>query len=69
MTAQPMSTSLAKVRKLLPLRIRSITPSHKRIDLLTDGGRIFCSVPVYDDDIAAARAHAELIRDAMNGME
>jgi hypothetical protein len=62
MTAQPLSSALAKVRALLPMRVQGSSPF-----IIADRhGKTFCFVPNNGDD---AIARAELIRDAMNEME
>lgn len=65
MTAAPLSNSLAKVRKLLPVKIEPLGDGVS-IRLTDKHGRLFCLVPVEGDDTLA---RALLIRDAMNEMQ
>lgn len=64
MTAAPLNNGLAKVRKLLPVKIEGRTPFGE-IMLIDKDGEPFCYVPADRQD---GMARAELIRDAMNEM-
>jgi hypothetical protein len=65
-TALPLSNSLAKVRKLLPVRIVEHKLKFIRdITIVDKNGAAFCWVPNGPD----AQAVAKLIRDAMNQMK